>query len=155
MTENKEIDFENHIRKIIKDKIICKKNDYTLLDSKDVTDLIICRNTNTPKIFFIEVKYYSPTKRIGGVGFGDGEGKGFQPEILTKRPKYFENNLIWVFGQNDDDNYYILSNNDCLKYIMGEKICAKQNNFQRKLFDDIKPLNENDFLKWIENWLQS
>jgi hypothetical protein len=153
MAVNKEIDFENNIRKIINNKIICSKNYFSLLDCKNVADIIICRNTNIPKIFFIEVKHYSPTKRIGGVGFGDGKGNGFQPEILTKRPIYFENNLIWVFGQSNDDNYYILNNEDCLKYIMGGEIGDKQNNFQQKLFDEIKSLNENEFLKWIEDWL--
>jgi hypothetical protein len=153
MARGEEIIFENHIRKIINTKIIGTKKNFTLLDSKNVADIIICRNINIAKIFFIEVKHYSPAKRIGGVGFGDGEGKGFQPEILIKRPVYFENNLIWVFGQVNDDNYYILNNEDSLKYIMGGKIGYKQNNFQRKLFDEIKQLNENEFINWIENWL--
>jgi len=155
MDFNSEIDFENHIRRNINTQIVGLNSNFTLLESKNVADIIICRNTINPKIFFIEVKHYSQTKRIGGVGFGDGNGRGFQPEILIKRPKYFENNLIWVFGQKNDDNYYVLNNMDCLKYIMGGNIDVKQNNFQRKLFDEIKPLTENDFLSFITNWLQT
>ncbi|MDR1105990.1 MAG: hypothetical protein LBL44_06510 [Treponema sp.] len=152
--DKKEKDFENHIREIIKNKIICSKNDFMLLDSKDITDIIICRNINIPKIFFIEVKHYSDKK--GRIGFGYGDGSGFQPEILRKRPKYFEDSFIWIFQKENDDKYYVLNNDDCLNYISGGSIGevgGKQNNFQLKLFDDIKPMNENDFLKWLENWL--
>jgi hypothetical protein len=37
---NKEADIENHIREIINNKIICLKADFTLLDSKNVADII-------------------------------------------------------------------------------------------------------------------
>jgi hypothetical protein len=151
---NKEIDFENHIREIINNKIICSKADFTLLDSKNVADIIICRNINIPKIFFIEVKHYSDKK--GRIGFGDNSGYGFQPEILRKRPKYLEDSLIWVFQKENDDNYYVLNNSECLKYVSGDSIGevgGKQNNFQASLFNSVKPMNENDFIKWIEDWL--
>ena len=77
MGKNKEIHFEKHIREIIKNKIISKNKDFTLLESKNIADIIICRNKIKPKIYFIEVKYYSSKKRKGGVGFGDNKGKGF------------------------------------------------------------------------------
>jgi hypothetical protein len=153
MSENKEIDFENHIREIIKDKIIYSSNDFTLLDNKNVADIIICRNIYIPKLFFIEVKHYSYKK--GRIGFGDRRGSGFQPEILRKRPKYFEDSLIWTFQKENDDKYYVLNNSDCLKYISGGSIGevgGKQNNFKPKLFDDIKPIDEDGFIKWIKNW---
>jgi hypothetical protein len=155
MAKEKEIDFENHIREIINNKIICSKSDFILLDSKNVADIIICRNIIVPKLFFIEVKHCSDRK--GRIGFGDASGAGFQPEILRKRPKYFEDNLIWIFGKENDDRYYILNNSDCLKYVSGGSIGevgGKQNNFQGKLFDIIRPMDEDNFLEWIENWLQ-
>ena len=73
---------------------------------------------------------------------------------MIERPKYFEENLIWVFGQENDENYYVLNNEDYKKYIMGGKIGKKQNNFQQKLFNLENKLNENDFLDRIENWIK-
>lgn len=150
-----ELKIENRIRELIKNNIIGSKNEFTLLDNKDITDIIICRNMDNPKIFFIEVKHYSPTKRLGGVGFGNDDGSGFQPEILIKRPKYFENNLIWIFCQENDNNYYVLNNEECLLFIMGGEIGIKQNNFQRKLFVNVKPFNEMELINWLKKWLQN
>jgi hypothetical protein len=143
---------ENHIRKIINDNILCGKNDFTLLDSKIVADIIICRNIVVLKIFFIEVKHYSG--KNGRIGFGNSNGTGFQPEILIKRPQYFEDNLIWTFQNENDDSYYILKNEDCIKYVMGDNIGKKQNNFREKLFENIKPLSEKEYLDWIGKWLK-
>jgi len=131
-----ELVFENHIRDIIQSKIIGSKNYFTLLDSKNVADIIICRNIIIPKIYFIEVKHYSNKK--GRIGFGDANGTGFQPEILRKRPKYFEDNLIWVFQKENQKDFYVLNNEEIIEYISGGKIGdigGKQNNFQSKIFD--------------------
>lgn len=149
-----ELFVENRIRELIKNKIIGDKDYFTILDSKNVADIIICRNIIIPKIYFIEVKHYSSKK--GRIGFGDANGAGFQPEILRKRPKYFEDNLIWVFQKEGNEKYYVLNNNECMKYISGEiigEVGGKQNNFQSKLFEQIKPVNENEFVKLLENWL--
>jgi hypothetical protein len=152
MARGEEIIIEGRIRTIINQNIIGEKESFTLMDSKNVADIIVCRNTNIPKIFFIEVKHYSDTN--GRIGFGDSNGTGFQPEILTKRSQYFEDNLVWIFQkENDDDYYYILNNNDCLKYVSGGTIGRKQNNFQPRLFDEIKPLSEKEFINWLKNWL--
>ena len=153
---NNEFVFENHIREIIQNSIIGSKDYFTLLDSKNVADIIICRNIIITKIFFIEVKHYSSKK--GRIGFGDAIGAGFQPEILRKRPKYFEENLIWVFQNESHKKYYVLRNEDCVKYISGGvigEVGGKQNNFQSKLFDHIKPFNKIEFINWMENWLLS
>jgi len=155
MEYENEINVENRIRELIINKIIGSKNYYTIFDSKNVADIIICRNIIIPKIYFIEVKHYSSKK--GRIGFGDANGAGFQPEILRKRPKYLEDNLLWVFQkENSDNEYYVLRNDDCIKYISGGNIGdigGKQNNFQSKLFEDIKPFNENEFIDFLENWL--
>ena len=142
---------ENHIREIISNKIIGIKNHFTLLDSKNVADIIICRNIIIPKIFFIEVKHYS--KKKGRIGFGDASGAGFQPEILTKRPKYLEENLIWVFQKENDKKYYVAYSNECIKYVSGGLTGKKNNNFQLKIFDHIKSYNEKDFISFLEDWL--
>jgi hypothetical protein len=153
--DEKESDFEDHIRKIISKKIIAGKKHFTMFKNKDVVDIIICRNIFVPKIFFIEVKHYSETK--GRIGFGKGDGGGLQPEILKSvlknGAKYFDNNLIWVFKREHDENYYVLKCKDCLKYIAADTIGEKQNNFKKSLFDNEQPMSEEIFLEYIENWL--
>jgi len=151
METNSEIAAENHIREIISNKIIGIKNYFTLLDSKNVSDIIICRNIILPKIFFIEVKHYS--KKKGRIGFGNASGAGFQSEILQKRPKYLEENLIWVFIKENDKKYYIANSNECIKYISSGSIGNKNNNFQLKIFDHIKSYDEKGFLTFLEGWL--
>jgi len=149
--DKKEIQIENHIRKIINENIIKKYPHLVMLENKDVFDILICDNGNPSKLFFIEVKHYS--KKNNRLGFGDSDGNGYQPEILQKRPAYFENNLIWVFQKENDNNYYILKNEDCLKFISGNSIGIKQNNFQLSIYDNVVPLSENDFLQYIEKWV--
>lgn len=149
--DKKEIQIENHIRKIINENIIKKYPHLDMLENKDVFDILICDNGDPPKIFFIEIKHYS--SKNSRIGFGDKYGKGYQTEILQKRPAFFENNLIWIFQKEDDNNYYVLRNEDCLKYISGNSIGIKQNNFQLSIYDNIVPLSENDFLQYIEKWI--
>jgi len=151
LEKNTEIAVENHIREIISNKIIGIKNYFTLLDSKNVSDIIICRNIIIPKIFFIEVKHYS--KKKGRIGFGDASGAGFQSEILKKRPRYLEENLIWVFQKENDKKFYVSNNNECIKYISGGSIGNKNNNFQLKIFDHIKSYDEKGFITFLEGWL--
>jgi hypothetical protein len=151
MSKGGEIIVENNIRKIIS-SIIGSSDDFTLLESKDVVDIIICRNARPQKLFFIEVKHYAGSN--GRINFGNDKGKGFQPEILEKELDYFEKNLIWVFQNESDSNYYILTNKDCRKYYSGGFKGIKQNNFQRKLFDEIPPKNKTEFKKWIGDWLK-
>ena len=142
---------ETHIRKIIADNILKKNRRFVMLDSKDVVDILICDNGKSPKLFFIEIKYY--TKRKDRINIGDENGDGYQPEILKNPPKYFENNLIWVFQRENDNNYYVLKTKDSSKYISGGSIGIKQNNFKISVFDDIKPLSEKDFLRFIKKWI--
>ena len=58
-----EIKYENIIRRLISERIIPKLRDIginvVLLENKDVFDIIICKNMDTPKLYFIEVKHYS------------------------------------------------------------------------------------------------
>ena len=151
----KEIEIELNIRNIISEKVIplCQKNNICieLLESKVVADIIICRNSETPKLFFLEVKHFNSINNR--IGFGDRKGGGFQPEILFKRPKYFEENMRWVFCKENDNSYYIFSNEEICDYIMGNKIGTKQNNFKLKLFQSVNPFSEKEFIKYIFNWL--
>lgn len=146
-----ESEFENHIRNLIKTRILVNEKDLVLLDNKDVVDIIICNNKNEGHIFFIEAKFHTQIKNR--IGFGAPNGKGFQPEILTLRPKYFDNHMLWVFGQENDNNFYILDNNEVSKYFAGGKIGEKQNNFQPKLFCDEYKYGESQFIEQLKSWL--
>jgi hypothetical protein len=151
---NSESEFEEHIRKLIFNEIISSSSNFLLLDNKDVVDIIICDNSILqPKLFFIEVKF--STKIKGRIGFGTSNGKGFQPEILSKRPEYFYQNMLWVFGKENDLNYYIFTTNQILNFISGNEIGLKQNNFQQKLFNQPEnKYNDQTFLLFVKNWLQ-
>ena len=146
-----EIEFENHIRHLIKTKILNENTDLVLLENKDVVDIIICSNKNQGHIYFIEAKFYTQTKNR--LGFGTSNGKGFQPEILKLRPKYFDNYMLWVFGQENDNDFYLLDNKMVSKYFAGGKIGDKQNNFQTKLFCNDFKLKENEFIERLKSWM--
>jgi hypothetical protein len=151
---NSESEFEEHIRKLIFNEIISSSSNFLLLDNKDVVDIIICDNSILqPKLFFIEVKFSTQIK--GRIGFGTANGTGFQPEILSKRPEYFYQNMLWVFGKENDLNYYIFTTNQILNFISGNEIGLKQNNFQQKLFNQPEnKYNDQTFLLFVKNWLQ-
>jgi len=145
-----ELEVEISIRNIIREIIGAKKY-FTLFDSKDVTDIIICRNIVIPKIFFIEVKHY--TEKIGRIGFGDTSGKGFQPEVLKKQPKYLEENFIWVFTREKDNKYYVSHSSECIKYVSGGLKENNSNNFSKKIFNHIKSYDKKEFVTFLEEWL--
>jgi hypothetical protein len=149
-----EINHENKVRKILKEKIIPIYPDIQVLESKVVADIIICRNGNNPNLFFLEIKHWSYSKNR--IGFGSKNKVTFQPEILLLRPKFFEKNMRWVFFKENDTSFYVLSNEDCNKYIMGKNIdIKKQNNFKEGLYRDIPPFDEQSFIQWLIEWLSS
>jgi hypothetical protein len=149
-----ESEFEEHIRKLIFNEIISVSSNFLLLENKDVVDIIICDNSILqPKLFFVEVKFSTQIK--GRIGFGTANGNGFQPEILSKIPQYFNQNMLWIFGKENDVNYYIFTTNQILNFISGNEIGLKQNNFQQKLFNQSEnKFNDETFLLFIKNWLQ-
>ena len=149
-----ESEFEEHIRKLIFNEIISVSTDFLLLENKDVVDIIICNNSILqPKLFFIEIKFFTQIK--GRIGFGTSNGNGFQPEILSKTPQYFNQNMLWIFGRENDVNYYIFTMSQILNFISGNKIGLKQNNFQKKLFNQSEnKYNDETFLLFIKKWLQ-
>ena len=92
MVFESEIHFERYIRTLIEEHICKYDPSIELLKSKKAVDILICKNRPTPELFFIEVKHF--IKNHGRLGFGSRKGGGFQPEILSRRPEYFEKNLI-------------------------------------------------------------
>lgn len=145
-----EKEFEEYIRSIIKTHITKKNEDiYSLLYSKDV-DIIVCKDKPKPKIFFIEVKYHK--KSNGRLAFGHKEGKGFQPQILKAIPKYYLDNLRWVLASKETSGIHFLDYNKLKEYIAGNKIDAKYNNFQTRLFKE-KGLTEMEFIRDLSKWI--
>ena len=104
-----EAEFERHLRNLIQVNICASDANLLILDNKNIADIIICKNGNNAGIFFIEVKHLKPTD--GRLGFGSAKGAGFQPEILGKRPKYLESNLIWDLysDKHENNNIVVLS----------------------------------------------
>ena len=88
---NNETKFENHIRQDILTEIITDKEAFKLFNFKKAVDVLIAKNGKDPKLFFIEIKYHK--KSHGRLGFGQGKGAGFQPEVLKDKTTYFENNM--------------------------------------------------------------
>src|SRR5258706_1931722 len=131
--------FETYIRELIKNYILPKDKDLELFNNKKAVDVLLCRNGEKPALFFLEIKYHKRTH--GRLSTGHGNGVGFQPEILSKLPSYFETNMRWILGVEDIEGYYFLKNSDLLKYIAGGKIGAKYNNIQTKLFEEESPLS--------------
>lgn len=149
----KEQELEIKIRKIIQDKIIAKNPNIQMLNGKNVSDIICCRNNEYPCLFFIELKHYSISN--GRIGFGSKGKNSFQPEILKTKPLYFEKNMRWIFC-DEKLNYYILTNQECRKYIMGDKISyEKHNNFKLSLFSEQKKYNEKELCDYLTEWFYS
>lgn len=148
---NSEKEFENRIRDIINSDIISGNRNLVILDNQKTTDIMICRNGETPKIFFLEIKYYDSSH--GRLGFGHAEGKGFQPEILRKKPDYFQENMRWILGSKDKESYYFVDNNTVLDFISGGSIDYKHNNIQTKIFNEIKGLKMNELRDKLIKWM--
>ena len=104
-----------------------------------------------PSLYFIEVKFH--VNKHGRLGFGRKGGDGFQPEILSRKPAYFENNLRWIIGSEDSAEIHFLSNEQLRKYISGGSIGKKFNNIQKKLFTEEVGLSEDEFVTAIKKWL--
>jgi hypothetical protein len=63
--------------------------------------------------------------------------------------------MLWIFGKENDVNYYIFTTNQILNFISGNEIGLKQNNFQQKLFNQSEnKYNDETFLLFIKKWLQ-
>lgn len=146
-----ETQFENYIRELIQKHVTSNNKDTYALINKKAVDIIVCKDKPSPKLFFIEVKYH--INKHGRLGFGSGAGGGFQPEILSKRPKYFEENLRWVISTEDSNKILFLTNVTLLEYISGGTIGKKFNNIQKKIFTSENGLSENEFIAELLKWL--
>jgi hypothetical protein len=146
-----ESQFEAYIRQLIHDHITSGNKDIFALTNKKAVDIVICKNGPVPHLYFIEAKFHIHAH--GRLGFGSKKGIGFQPEILSKRPHYFENNLRWVIGTENSDKIYFLSNETLTKYISGGAIGEKFNNIQKRMFREQEGLTEAAFIDALRKWI--
>lgn len=146
-----EQEFETYIRGLISKHISSTDKDIYALTNKKAVDILICKDKSKAELFFIEVKYHINSH--GRLGFGSKAGDGFQPEILSKRPKYFEKNLRWAISSEDSDKIIFVSNDTLLNYISGGTIGQKFNNIQKKIFTEVKGLTEAEFISELKKWL--
>lgn len=151
----RESEFEAYLRGLIQNKICTKNSNLKLFKNKKAVDILICRNGKTPKLFFIEVKFHK--KSHGRMGFGGTKGKGFQPEIVATKPDYFEDNLRWILGSEDDykNNMQFVSSSVIRQYLSGGKVAEKHNNIQKKIFKEVQGFDEDGLVRELKKWLKS
>lgn len=78
--------------------------------------MVICRDRPEPDLFFIEVKYHKNAH--GRLGFGGSGGGGFQPEIVSRKPKYPESSLRWVIlSEEHPDNGIIFAPSEVIRNV--------------------------------------
>jgi hypothetical protein len=145
-----EFDFENHIRQLIANHISTTNQEIYLLQNKDIVDMLVC-NDAKGELYLLEAKFY--TKSKNRLGFGSGNGEGFQPEILSKRPVFFNSRMRWIFGKENDDKYYIFSNSEIANYFSGNALGKKQNNFQIRLYSENNGKTETEFIEYLKQLL--
>lgn len=110
------------------------EKNWVVLHGKNVSDIILCRNDQAnPLILFVEAKYHKSAH--GRIGFGNASGKGYQTEILLKRPLYLERYLRWIVADEDSERCLFFTNNGVRENCAGEIKEGKQNNFTFGLFD--------------------
>lgn len=148
--ENEKL-FEEHIRNLISIHILPKDKELIMFQNKKAVDVLLCRNGKKPALYFIEIKYHK--RSHGRLSTGHSKGGGFQPEILSRLPVYFEKNMRWVLGVEDMDGYFLLQNSQLVNHIAGGVIGKKYNNIQMKLFKEELSLSEVQFIAALKDWL--
>ena len=148
-----ELAFEDHLREIIDSRITSKNRSVYALRCRTIGDIVVVRDSASPAMFFLEVKYYQSSN--GRVGFGTGSGAGIQPEILQRRPAYLESNLRWVFGSDTHkgSGYWLATSDVMCQFVSGGSIGKKQNNIQEELFRMHPSINENQLVEQLKEWL--
>jgi hypothetical protein len=153
LTYRNESEFEAYIRALIGEYITKAAPSIYALKNKKAVDILICKDTPPPELFFIEVKYHQTNH--GRLGFGSGKGGGFQPEIVSTKPAYFESNLRWVLASEEHEpgKVLFLTSEVVRNYLAGGKVAEKFNNFQKRIFQAEHWLNEYEFVEQLRHWL--
>lgn len=151
MTYRNESEFEAYLRTVIEEHITKANPSIYALKNKKAVDILICKDTPKPELFFIEVKFHQ-TKH-GRLGFGSGKGGGFQPEIVRTKPAYFESNLRWILASEEHEpgKILFLTSTVVRKHLAGGKVAEKFNNFQKKIFREERWLDESEFVEQLRH----
>lgn len=148
---NSELEFENHLRDDIIAPLLISHEDFELYDFKKAVDILIAKNGDNPSLYFLEVKYDKPNH--GRLGFGQANGAGFQPEVLTKRSTFFEENLRWILGSEESEEYWFVDNETICQYLQGGEVGDKHNGIQKRFFHEVNSIHIDDLIILISNWL--
>ena len=149
----KEEEFRDWLLNNIQNRINIENLNFRVLESKNVVDIIICRESKYfPILIFIEVKLYK--KNSDRIGIGDSMGKGFQPEILSRNLNYFNKYLRWVLI--DEDRQCVFTSSKTIKrYLGGGKVnLGQQNNISPRIFKDEKSTDVSNLAENIIVWLK-
>jgi hypothetical protein len=148
-----EAELEKYIRNAIA-KISRANLTIRLLENKGLTDIVACRDGNKPTVFFLEVKYYQ--KSHGRLGFGGKDGGGFQPEVVLKKPRYFERKLRWLLASKEHSEKGILFIDSATirKHLSGGKVGLKFNNIKTSIFTKEKGYSKGDLIIELKKWFK-
>jgi len=153
-TENK---FRDWLLREVQNRIKAESLNFQVLESKNVTDILICKQSESfPILAFVEVKLYkSSSGRINIGGKWSGWEGGFQAEILSKRPIYFDRYLRWVIC-NEHGKCLFTKNEVVSKYLVGGKITqGQQNNINPKILDKERTIDVSKITDEIISWLKA
>lgn len=132
-------------------------NGWIVLDSKNVSDILVSRQETThPVLAFIEVKYRKMNH--GRIGFGGQKGSGFQPEILLQRPAYLERNMRWVIGHEGLNKCLFLDNDQIRSHCAGDVVSkTKQNNLSNGIFKELssRQIDTDAVVEEVVEWLKT
>ena len=153
MPYSSESHFDARIRELIAQHVTARDTAIYSLRNNKAVDILVCKDGPLPELFFIEVKYHKANH--GRLGFGSSKGDGFQPEILTRNPQYFQKNLRWALASetHHPDKVLFLPSSELRKYIAGGTIGEKFNNIQERIFREQTWLTEEEFTKQLQRWL--
>ena len=158
--------FQNVLKKEIISILEKKKADgqlfeYSLFESFGLDFVIFLkRNSNECSTKFFELKAFMG-HRQGGVGFGNGQGRGAQVDILLQKSEqlaFLNHFMRWILvdgtKERGTSRYAIFDNNHAKKAAMGIVQRGKQNNFR---ISDLmtKPFRWEKLSKEIEVFLFS
>jgi len=146
-------ELERHVRNMIATAITAHHPNIYALDNKKAVDIVICRDSPAPALFFLETKLYQSGH--GRIHIGTGKGAGYQPEILLKKPDYFETNLRWIIvdGRLTEPRYVFVTNEIVRRYLAGSGIGDKFNNIQTRIFREVSGINEPSLIQELRTFL--
>ena len=152
---NNEEELRDWLLSEVRNRINAESLNFQVLESKNVSDILICKeNESLPVLAFIEVKLYKSSSGRINIGTPDTWEGGFQPEILSKRPIYFDRYLRWVIC-NENGKCLFTDNEVVSRNLGGGKITKGQwNNIRINIFDKEKTIDISKITDEIMTWLK-